>query len=165
MSHTQRNFMITIRSQYTWTLQKIQYGGRFNFDFKANFIFPIDWCNICGHGADIFHQKTFFWHKEIIWLGTQLKSRFANSRWTFKKCFEKEISWIPFVFWWFFLRAAKFSQGRLGRCPPLIFFVLTYYNIIFHNQTNWSNVLTIRDEKYDFVNLIKKIFRGQSTPQ
>ena len=41
------------------------------------------------------------------------------------------------------------------KCP---FNCFTYNNRIFHNQTNSSNAFTIRDEKCDYFNLIKKIF-------
>ena len=37
---------------------------------------------------------------------------------------------------------------------------IAHNNRIFHNQTNSNNVLTIKDEKCDFVNLIKKKWGG-----
>ena len=64
----------------------------------------------------------------------------------------------------FFLRnqngfqGAKTTPEKCGAKYP--FNCFTYNNRILHNQTYLSNVLTVRDEKCDFVNLIKKIFEG-----
>ena len=34
--------------------------------------------------------------------------------------------------------------------------ILTYYNVIFYNETTWKNFLTIRDEKCDFLKFVEK---------
>ena len=55
---------------------------------------------------------------------------------------------------WFL--GGKFTPEKCGTKYPFNWF--TYNNRIFHNQTNSKNILTMRDEICDFVNLIKKIF-------
>ena len=45
-----------------------------------------------------------------------------------------------------------------------LFNCFTFHISIFHNETNWENFLTIRDEKCDFLRLVKKIY-GDKRPQ
>ena len=62
---------------------------------------------------------------------------------------------------YFFLRAQNGFEGvkttpeKCGTKYP--FNCSTYNNRIFHNQTNLNNILTIKDEKFYFVNLIKNM--------
>ena len=69
---------------------------------------------------------------------------------------------------YFFLCAQNDFQGvkttpeKCGTKYPFNCFI--YNKRIFLNQTNANNVLTIRDEKCDFVNFIKK-FQGGKLPQ
>ena len=69
---------------------------------------------------------------------------------------------------YFFLRAQNGFEGvnttseKCGTKYP--FNCFTYNNRIFHNQTNSNHVLTIKDEKCDFGNLITNIFGGVNYP-